>query len=92
MEGVLWAGTANGGLNKFDRITGKFIHYKHDPDNTGSIANDSVWVLMKDRFGVLWVGTQGGGLDSFDRATEVFIHHEGLNSTYINAIYERKLE
>ncbi|MEP7145538.1 MAG: two-component regulator propeller domain-containing protein, partial [bacterium] len=32
-SGNLWIGTYNGGLNKYDRTTGKFIRYLHDEHN-----------------------------------------------------------
>jgi signal transduction histidine kinase len=48
----LWIGTYNGGgLNLFDRQTGKFKHY---------LKGVSVVFLYEDSDSVLWVGTDGG--------------------------------
>ncbi len=67
---ALWVGT-NGGLNRFDRTTGKFTRYTNEPANLTSLSNNSVWALLEDRAGMLWVGTDGG-LNRFDRGTGQF--------------------
>ena len=36
-SGLLWIGTADG-LNSFDRNTGQFTRYQHDPANSNSIS------------------------------------------------------
>ncbi len=61
--GVLWIGTHSGGLNRYDRRSRTFTHYRHDPEVAGSLAADRVWALHQDRSGTLWVGTGGSGLD-----------------------------
>ena len=38
-EGVLWVGTDNGGLNKFDLMTETFKHYTHSPDVHNSLSS-----------------------------------------------------
>lgn len=70
-EGVLWFGTDPGGLNRFDRTTGRFTVYKHDPQNPDSISNDAVWAIYEDHLGILWLGTRDG-LNRFDRASGKF--------------------
>ena len=72
-KGVLWVGTLGGGLNKFDRKTEQFHHYKHTPKDTTSLGNDYVLAIVEDASGMLWVGT-GGGLDLFNPETGVFKH------------------
>ena len=84
--GVLWVGcgepfpprnldAGNGGLNRFDKGTGKFTRYLHDPVNTNSIANNKVRALLEDSKGNFWVGTSGDGLQTLDRRTGVFSHY-----------------
>ncbi len=36
-NGDLWVGTFAGGLNRFDKATGRFVHFYHDPDNPNSL-------------------------------------------------------
>ncbi len=94
-QGVLWIGSDGGGLDRFDRATGRFAHYRHDPNNPDSLGHDAVWAIHEDRQGMLWVGTNGGGLDQFDRATGRFTHYRhdpdvahSLSDNSIRAIYE----
>ncbi len=78
-EGVLWVGTGipwdtskKGGLNKFDRTTGKFTRYLHDANNPHSLINNKIRAIFEDSRGVFWVGTQGDGLHIMDRKTGTF--------------------
>ena len=71
-SGTLWFGTYGGGLNRFDRETGRFFAYRHEPKRPGSLSSDLVLSLLEDRQGMLWVGTQGGGLNRFDPVTGRF--------------------
>ena len=52
----------DGGLNRFDRTTGKFIRYLHDPVNPNSLASNKVKAMFEDSKGNFWVGTAGNGL------------------------------
>jgi PAS domain S-box-containing protein len=70
-DGNLWFGTDPGGLNRYDKRTGKFTTYVHDPNNPDSLSNDAVWALLEDSHGILWVGTRDG-LDRYDPATGKF--------------------
>ncbi|MBS1576930.1 MAG: hypothetical protein JST09_16660 [Bacteroidetes bacterium] len=78
-EGILWVGTGlpfdklkEGGLNKFNRTTGKFTRYMHDDKDPYSLINDKVRAIFEDSRGVFWVGTQGDGLHIMDRKTGKF--------------------
>ena len=65
-SGILWIGTGGGGLDRFDRATGRFTHYQHDPGDPHSLSNNIVLSIHQDREGMLWLGTNGGGLNRFD--------------------------
>ena len=58
-SGALWIGTYGGGLDRFDPATGRFVHYRHDPNDPHSLDSDLVLSVFLDRQGVLWVGTAG---------------------------------
>ncbi|MCP4543236.1 MAG: GAF domain-containing protein [Chloroflexi bacterium] len=73
--GNLWLGT-RGGLDKFDRESGQFIHYQTDSNDPNSLSHNRVSMIYEDRLGALWVGTGGGGLDRFDRENERFVHYQ----------------
>jgi len=59
-DGYLWVGTIGGGLNRFDRKTNQFFHFKHDPDNALSLSSDNVRAVFTDSKGRLWAGTEKG--------------------------------
>ena len=69
---VLWFGTLNSGLDRYDPATGRFTHFRHDPSNPRSLSNDRIYALLEDRKGDLWIGTYEGGLNRFDRKTGTF--------------------
>ncbi|MFQ3579345.1 MAG: two-component regulator propeller domain-containing protein, partial [Bacteroidales bacterium] len=69
----LWVCTRNG-LDRYDKTTNTFIHYKNDPLINTSLSFDVVISLFEDRSGVLWVGTEGGGLSKVDLKKKPFYH------------------
>ncbi len=75
-----------------DPLSGAIQHYRHDPNDPASLANDTIPALHQDRAGRLWIATQGGGLDRFDPGSGQFTHFTvqsaGLSSNNISAIYE----
>ncbi|WP_373495419.1 two-component regulator propeller domain-containing protein, partial [Aquiflexum sp.] len=85
-EGTLWVGTGSawngeggetdeGGLNRFDKKTGTFKRYLHDPDNLQSLINNKVSSLFEDSRGTFWIGTAGDGLHTMDRENGIFQRH-----------------
>ena len=62
----LWIGTNGGGLNRFDRDSGRFTRYVHDPDNPHSLSHNAVYSIYENHAGTLWIGTWGGGLNKLD--------------------------
>ncbi len=67
-RGILWVGTDHG-LDRFDRETGKFTHFRHDPRNPASLTHNRVHHMFEARNGTLWVGT-AGGLNRLDRGND----------------------
>ena len=55
-SGVLWVGTW-GGLDKFDRETGQFVHYQNDANDPSSLSHNYVATIYEDQSGVLWIGS-----------------------------------
>lgn len=98
--GTLWVGTNGGGLNRFDRASGKFKCFRHNPADPTSLSENNVRAIFEDRSGVLWVGTfgtSGGGLNRFDPTTEKFVRYNNntndptsLSSNVVRAILEDK--
>lgn len=92
---IIWIGTENGGLNKFEPGTETFTFYLHEPDNPNSLSHNTIWSIYEDSQGIIWIGTSGGGLNRFNPETGIFNHYqyspktpEGLSDNYIRDINE----
>jgi len=76
-NGTLWVGTEGGGLSKFNRETGEFFTYRHDPNNINSLSGNRVLSIYEDReTGLFWLGTELNGVTVFDRETEQFTRYQ----------------
>ncbi|MCP4719809.1 MAG: PAS domain S-box protein [Desulfobacteraceae bacterium] len=99
VNGNLWILTKDNGLNKYNKKTDTFIHYRHDPENPNTISSDfsdsfCSQRLYVDRSGKLLIGTMGG-FDIYDPKKETFTHHihdpdnpNSLSSNNVTAIIE----
>jgi ligand-binding sensor domain-containing protein/signal transduction histidine kinase len=90
-RGFMWFGTDDG-LNKYDGY--RFVTFKRDPEDPGSLSDNYVRFLFEDRERVLWVGTNLG-LNAFDRSTSKFRRYfaetdekRGIADDSIHAILE----
>jgi signal transduction histidine kinase/DNA-binding response OmpR family regulator/ligand-binding sensor domain-containing protein len=70
--GFLWLATGNG-LVRWDGY--KYKSYKHDPQDSTSIASDVVGALEIDKDGNLWIGLNRARLDRFNYENESFLHY-----------------
>jgi ligand-binding sensor domain-containing protein len=75
-RGYLWIGTWGGGLNKFERASGKFTRFLHDPNDSTSLSHNVVWDIEEDQNGTIWIGTESG----LDKLVE---KHEDAGSSKI---------
>ncbi|HWO37467.1 MAG TPA: two-component regulator propeller domain-containing protein [Candidatus Acidoferrum sp.] len=73
--GSLWVGTYGAGLSRFDRRTGRFKTYLHEPDNPSSLSSNIVSRMMIDHAGTMWIATYNG-LDRFDPRNESFVAYK----------------
>ena len=92
--GVVWIGTRDGGLERYDRELDRFTHFDNDPSNPHSLSDNEVLSIYEDRAAVLWIGTRGG-LDRLDRENETFTHYQhdpadpnSLAANAVSSIYE----
>ena len=79
----LWLGTFGGGLNFFDKSTGTFSAFTHDPNNKTTLSSDSVYGLAPTKHGdELWVAT-ADGLDRFDPKTGrvTAVYRQGVDTS-----------
>jgi len=95
-QGYLWIGTRQGGLNRYDPVTGRFIHFIKNAENEKSITSNFIYSLCLDEGG-LWVGTDNG-LEFLNFETETFAHFyvpedtppdgRSLSSNIIRALFK----
>ena len=72
--GDLWIGTWDGGLNRYNRQSDTFTHFKHDPNDPNSISSNTIYSIYEDPSGIIWIGTWEGGLNRYDREKDTFTH------------------
>ncbi len=87
----IWIGT-NGGLQFFDRRTGKFAEFTTGPQSV--LARAGITDLGFDSFGTLWIGTQTTGLIKYNEKILLKSYSYGtsdktsLTFGWANNIYE----
>jgi signal transduction histidine kinase/ligand-binding sensor domain-containing protein/DNA-binding response OmpR family regulator len=89
-RGTLWFGTAGGGLNKYNPVSGKFVSYT---SNDG-LPNDVINGILEDTQGNIWLSTNNG-LARFNPQKETFRNYDvsdGLsgNQFYTGAFFRSK--
>ena len=65
--GMIWLGS-RGGLTKYNPRNGNFTAIRYDPDDAGSLSNDTVTAIATDLTNEVWVGTIHG-LNHVNRLT-----------------------
>ncbi len=76
-NGFIWIGSQEG-LTRFDGET--FVAFRHDPDDSTSISDNSIRTVFEDREGTIWIGTNSAGLERLDQATGRFEHFRHIPS------------
>ena len=70
----IWIGTDGGGLDLFDPVTRKYIHYKHQDDHASSLSNNYVISVLQDSKKRVWAGTYRGGINLMLPGRKGFTH------------------
>jgi len=61
-QGILWGGTWDGGLWRFNDKMDSFIFFKNAPNNTSSLCDNIIWSIYEDNGGNIWIGGHGKGI------------------------------
>jgi ligand-binding sensor domain-containing protein len=91
-DGIIWAGSQNGGLIRYDTTAKKFNHFLYDPKDTNSISSNMVYAIVEENE-KLWLGTSQG-LNVFNKKTNLFERiaiSDGMNDYSIYSILPDKL-
>lgn len=96
-SGDLWVGLWGGGLDRFNRHTLVFTHYKQQAGVSGSLGNDYVYSIFKDRNHNIWIATLNGGLNRYNQASDDFTSYKSnpkdsnsISSDSVYSIHEDK--
>lgn len=87
---VMWCGTPELGLIRFDTRTQTVRYFSFDPVNKNSISSDHVLSVNEDPYtpdSVLWIGTDGGGLNRLNTVTEQFTSLTTKDGLPNNVVY-----
>ncbi len=89
--GNIWVTLDIGGVNKYDRASGKFFFYNYDKERPNHL-NNFVKTMVFDTQGRGWVGTQKG-INLIDESSQKFtpvsiLGHEEVN---VLSVYEDKV-
>lgn len=57
---IVWVGTADAGLSKWDQNVQQFEHYNSQKGNENSLSQNAVWCVLEDHHKEIWVGTSNG--------------------------------
>jgi len=69
---LILIGTDKGGLNIFDKRTGRFSRFLHDENNSNSISDNEIWDIVEDEAGRIWLAPASGGLNLFNIENKTF--------------------
>lgn len=94
-NGIIWAGTYGGGLNRLDPVTGDILYYRHNSEQPQSLSNNYVISLFEDRSGIIWAGTNWKGVNKITPFTARFDHvfartesENALNNNLVWSLFE----
>lgn len=97
-EGEVWIGTAFGGLNRFDKKTKSFIHFKNKTNDLNSLLGDFVPGICEAKDGKLWIATNLG-ISVLDKKNFAFTNYQNdvfdnnsLLDNGLNAIFTDEKE
>jgi signal transduction histidine kinase/ligand-binding sensor domain-containing protein/CheY-like chemotaxis protein len=92
VKGILWLGTYEEGLLRFDPGKSTFEKYVHNPDNPNSISDNIIWTIYELENNKLLIGTEKGGLCEFDPVSKKFKTFMQIdpNNLSMNTIYSIK--
>lgn len=78
--GQLWMSSFGDGIIVLDMATLQARRIHHEASLPGSLADDSVWAILRDQSGLVWLGGQNG-LDRLD-PNQTAVRHSGGAGTH----------
>ena len=91
-KGDLWIGTEDHGVDKFDRKTETFTHYRFTEGCQNCISNNRIITMLADKNDNIWIGTYNG-LTQYNQKENIFTSYHygsgkgnGLCGNRVNSI------
>ncbi len=72
VKNTLWIGTQLTGVSTYNKDTGTFMHFAHEPDNEDTVSHNFINAIYHDSADNIWVGSQNG-LDLWHAPSQSFI-------------------
>lgn len=97
MQGIVWIGTQDQGLNRLDPSTSSFTYFTHEAGNLNHLGGNYVIDILEDDTGGIWVSSAGSGLNYYNPWRVKFIHHQqqattanSLSNNYVVSLLKAK--
>ncbi|WP_138475701.1 hybrid sensor histidine kinase/response regulator transcription factor [Dyadobacter bucti] len=93
-HGILWIGTENNGLVRYNPLDESFKRFWANENDKTGISSNTINSVLKDADGNIWLGTQNGGANLLTPGADKFNHYrhqQGVNSlshNIVNVIFE----
>ncbi|SOD81469.1 hybrid sensor histidine kinase/response regulator [Spirosoma fluviale] len=94
-NGILWLGTFEDGLIRYNKQTGATTRYRANPAQPGQLNYHTITALWEDHAGNIWVGTEGGGINVFHPGQNKFTQYQyerqnpkSLSNNMVTALFE----
>ncbi len=89
-SGMVWVGTQDNGLYKYNQKEDIFEHFAHEKKNKWGISSKYINAIYEDDFNILWIGTAQGGVNKLNLTQKPFITYShdpyDLNSVSDNLL------
>jgi hypothetical protein len=94
-SGIIWCGTSEGGINKYDSRKTKFGIWRRNPYKNNCLSDNTVRSIYEDSKGNIWIGTYFGGLNIYNPKNRIFSHLKhsdniphSLSNNTVTSIFE----
>ncbi|MCW9000489.1 MAG: ATP-binding protein, partial [Kangiellaceae bacterium] len=72
-SGLIWVGTAGGGINVTMSFENQLSRIMHAPSQADGLSHEFVWDIEEDKQGMIWFATLNG-LDKYNPQNDSFVH------------------
>ncbi len=86
-NGVFWVGTFGEGIFKYDPSFKKILHFSANPQQSGTLSDNTIYGLCEDSLGNLWIGANTD-LNYMDARTRRFSRFDAQPLPLAFAVYE----